>query len=280
MNVFSVLEGNGPIILAQPHGGTYVPTELLARFNHRGKERVDTDWHITKLYAALPGEFTVVQSHIHRYVIDANRDPGDISLYPGQNTTSLCPLSDFDGNPIYRQGEQPTADEIEYRRSMYHAPYHEALSQQIDRLKQKYKTIVVYDCHSIRSTIPFLFEGTLPDFNIGTHDGHSCSQEIQDSVERKCTDAKGYTFIINGRFKGGWTTRHYGQPEQGIHAMQMELAQSTYMQEKSPWDYDERKAKKLRKHLAEILRELGLLLSNGQHQDTPSPQIEETKNGQ
>jgi len=280
MTVFSVLEGNGPIILAQPHGGTYVPTELLARFNRRGKELVDTDWHINKLYAALTGDITVVQSHIHRYVIDANRDPGDISLYPGQNTTSLCPLSDFDGNPIYRQGEEPTADEIEDRRFMYHAPYHEALSQQIYRLKQKHNTVVVYDCHSIRSKIPFLFEGTLPDFNIGTHEGHSCSQEIQDRVEKICSEAEGYTHIVNGRFKGGWTTRHYGQPEQGIHAIQMELAQSTYMQESAPWAYDEKKAKKLRKHLAEILREMDLLLSRGQHQDKRSAQISEINNGQ
>ena len=142
MNVFSVLEGAKPVILAQPHGGTYVPQELLTRFNDRGKELVDTDWHINKLYAALLGDTTVVQSHIHRYVIDANRDPHDVSLYPGQNTTGLCPLSDFDGNPIYRQGKEPSNDEIEYRRSMYHAPYHAALSEQIERLKRNTRRLL------------------------------------------------------------------------------------------------------------------------------------------
>jgi len=280
MNVFSVLEGDNPVILAQPHGGTYVPVELLARFNDRGKELADTDWHINKLYAALLGDNTVVQSHIHRYVIDANRDPRDASLYPGQNTTSLCPLSDFDGNPIYRQGEEPSNDEIEYRRSMYHRPYHAALSEQIERLKRKHPAVVVFDCHSIRSKIPFLFAGTLPDFNIGTHDGRSCCQEIQSSVERKCADAKGYTHIVNGRFKGGWTTRHYGQPDRGIHAIQLELAQFTYMQESAPWGYDEHKAKKLRTHLAEIIRELVTLLTTGQHRSSSSAHTPELSNGQ
>ena len=140
--------------------------------------------------------------------------------------------------------------------------------------------VVVYDCHSIRSKIPFLFKGTLPDFNIGTHDGRSCSQEIQNTVEKVCSDAEAYTHVVNGRFKGGWTTRHYGQPEQGIHAIQMELALSTYMQESSPWDYDEQKAKKLSLYLTEILRELGLLLASENYQDTRNAQITETNNGQ
>lgn len=256
MSVFSVLEGNALIILAQPHGGTVVPEALLARFNDRGKELVDTDWNINRLYKGLSCDATVVQSHIHRYVIDANRDPGDASLYPGQNTTSLCPLTDFDRNPIYQRGEEPTVDEIEYRYSIYHQPYHAALSHQIKRLKHKHQAVVVYDCHSIRPRIPFLFEGTLSDFNIGTNDGLSCSLSVQNSVEKICNTSAGYTYSVNGRFKGGWTIRHYGQHEQGIHAIQMELAQSTYMQESTPWRYDEQKAEKLRECLDDIIVEL------------------------
>jgi formiminoglutamase len=256
MNVFSVLEGNKPIIFAQPHGGTYVPADILAKLSDRGRALVDTDWHINKLYDGLLSDVTIVQSHVHRYVIDANRDPDDVPLYPGQNTTSLCPLSDFDGNSIYKRGREPSNDEIERRRLMYYRPYHEALSHQVQRLKQKHKSVVIYDCHSIRSRIPFLFEGILSDFNIGTNDGQSCGMEFQSGIERVCNNAAGYTYVVNGRFKGGWTTRYYGQPGQGIHAIQMELAQSTYMQESGPWRYDEQKAGKLRECLNEITVEL------------------------
>lgn len=263
MKVFSVTEGNKPVILAQPHGGTYVPINILAKFNDRGKALVDTDWHINKLYDGLLDEVTIVQSHIHRYVIDANRDPGGASLYPGQNTTSLCPLSDFDGNPIYKQSQEPSSDEIERRRVTYHSPYHTALSDQLERLKQKHKTVVVYDCHSIRSKIPFLFEGTLPDFNIGTNDGQSCSVDFQRRIEEICSKSAGHTHVVNGRFKGGWTVRHYGRPDRGIHAIQMELAQSTYMQESAPWKYDEQKAGKLRKCLNEIGVELCRIAASG-----------------
>lgn len=256
MKAVSVFEGNRPVILAQPHGGTYVPADILARFNDRGEALADTDWHINKLYDGLLDDVTVVQSHIHRYVIDANRDPRDVSLYPGQNTTSLCPLCDFNGNPIYKQSREPSCDEIERRRLRYYSPYHEALEHQVKRLKQKHKAVVVYDCHSIRSIIPFLFEDTLPDFNIGTNDGQSCGMELQASVEKICSKQAVYSYVVNGRFKGGWTTRHYGQPDQGIHTIQMELAQSTYMQESAPWNYDEQKAKNLRERLTQIIMEL------------------------
>jgi formiminoglutamase len=197
-----------------------------------------------------------VQSHIHRYVIDANRGPDDESLYPGQNTTGLCPTTDFNGSPIYLSGEAPGRDEIQQRRIRYHKPYHDALSAQINRLKQVHETVIVYDCHSIRSKIPFLFEGVLPDFNIGTYNGNSCSSQIEACVSNICMQAKNHTAIVNGRFKGGWTTRQYGHPDTGVHAIQMELAQSSYMQEMPPWSYDESKSHQLRKTLASILDSL------------------------
>ena len=255
MKVFSVTGGEAAIVLGQPHGGTHVPDEIFARLNPRGQGLDDTDWHINCLYDGLLPGATVVQSHIHRYVIDANRDPGGASLYPGQNTTGLCPLTDFDGQPIHLQGQQPDAAEIEARRRAFHVPYHAALQAELVRVKAIHGFVVLYDCHSIRSEIPFLFDGTLPDFNIGTNLGLTCDTEIEQIVTDTCA-ASDRTMVVNGRFKGGWTTRHYGQPDNGVHAIQMELAQSTYMEEQPPWTWRNDRAGEVRPILQQILETL------------------------
>ncbi|MDJ0778727.1 MAG: N-formylglutamate deformylase [Gammaproteobacteria bacterium] len=252
----TITPGDGPLLLAQPHGGTEIPDEIAARLNSLGLERADTDWHITRLYADLAPDATVISTPVHRYVIDANRDPADASLYPGQNTTGLCPTTTFDGAPIYRDGEEPSADEIAERREMYHRPYHEAIEQQLERIRQRHGFAILYDCHSIRSHIPFLFAGRLPDFNIGSNSGTSCAPALECAVADTCGAADDYSAVTNGRFKGGWTTRRYGDPVSGIHAIQMELAQSTYMQETAPWTYAENKAEALRVILAAVLRNL------------------------
>ncbi|PCJ82125.1 MAG: N-formylglutamate deformylase [Hyphomicrobiales bacterium] len=251
--------GDSPVILGQPHGGTFVPPELLLRLNQHGKGLGDTDWHITRLYDGLLPGATTVKAEFHRYVIDANRDPGGNSLYPGQNTTSLCPTTDFDGEAIWIDGQQPSGDEIEERRQKYHAPYHEALATEIERVKAIHGYAILYDCHSIRSNIPFLFENTLPVFNIGTNDGKTCSGEIEKTVIDVCANAIGLKHVVNGRFKGGWTTRHYGQPEQSVHAIQMELAQRAYMDEQTPWGYRADLAENLRPHLSDMLSRLSAL---------------------
>ena len=249
-----VLIGDGPLVLAQPHGGVEIPPSILGRLNPKGRALEDTDWHITRLYDGLIDNATVVSTPIHRYVIDANRDPSDASLYPGQNTTSLCPTITFDGYPIYLEGEEPGEDEIIERQQQYHAPYHNALREQLQRIHQKHGYVVLYDCHSIRSLVPYLFDGKLPDFNIGTNSGQSCDSEIEAVVENICARQTKYSHVLNGRFKGGWTTRHYGKPQAGYHAIQMELAQCNYMQEKAPWRYDASKADKLRLSLRSILQ--------------------------
>ncbi len=170
----NVVPGSGPVVLAQPHGGTEIPDAILKRLNPEGQARADTDWHISRLYADLLADASIVSTPIHRYVIDANRDPADESLYPGQNTTSLCPTTTFDGTPIYRDGQTPSADEIEQRQRDYHQPYHDALREQLERVRQKHGYVILYDCHSIRSIVPYLFDGQLPDFNIGTNNGNTC----------------------------------------------------------------------------------------------------------
>ena len=257
MQPVDVFRGDGPVVLGVPHAGTFVPDDIKARFNDTGLKLADTDWHVDRLYSDLLPGATMVKANFHRYVIDANRDPEGVSLYPGQNTTTLCPTTDFDGRPIYQSGMEPQTGEIEARRLAWHAPYHAALQAEMERVRAKHGVAILYDCHSIRSVVPFLFEGTLPDFNTGTNNGTTCASAIEAAVVARTQAAEGYTSILNGRFKGGWTTRHYGRPAEGFHAIQMELAQKTHLAtEDTPFAYDEAKADRLRTHLKDILSAL------------------------
>ena len=254
MSFLDITLGDSPLVLGLPHTGTDLPDDCLSRLNGTGRALADTDWHIHTLYAGLVDDVTTVRTRIHRYVIDVNRDPEGTSLYPGQNTTGLCPVTDFDGRHIYREGQAPDADEVARRRDLYHAPYHAALQAEMERVRARHGFAILYDCHSIRSEIPFLFDGTLPDFNIGTDGGRTCAPAIEQATAEICARAEGYATVRNGRFKGGWTTRHYGRPEKGWHAIQMELAQATYLAEEAPpWSHDPMKADRLRAVLREIL---------------------------
>lgn len=261
--MIEVVQGNGPIVLGLPHTGTEVPGDVFKRLNERGQALADTDWNIHHLYDGLLDNVTTVRTPVHRYVIDVNRGADDASLYPGQNTTGLCPVTDFDGRPIYRAGQEPDAEETDNRRQTFHTPYHQELSAELSRVREIHGVVVLFDCHSIRSLIPYLFAGNLPDLNIGTNSSTSCAPVVEQTVHEICQSALSYDTILNGRFKGGWTTRHYGHPKAGIHAIQMELAQSTYMQEMPPWTYDDVKAATLREHLERLLRALEHLVHSG-----------------
>ncbi|MFN3171767.1 MAG: N-formylglutamate deformylase [Hyphomicrobiales bacterium] len=256
MTFLEVTQGSSPLVLGLPHTGTDLPEDCAARLNARGLEIADTDWHIHDLYAGLVENVSSVRTTIHRYVIDVNRDPSGQSLYPGQNTTGLCPTTDFDGNAIYHDGQEPDAAEVARRQGLYHAPYHAALEAELSRVRAIHGFAILYDCHSIRSHIPFLFDGKLPDFNIGTNLGTTCDKAVEAAVSDLCAKAEGYSSTVNGRFKGGWTTRHYGRPSEGWHSIQMELAQSTYMPERSPWTYEPSAAESLRHGLKTILQTL------------------------
>jgi formiminoglutamase len=256
VSFLEISRGDSPLVLGLPHTGTELPENVAKDLNETGRARADTDWHIHQLYDGLVPDVTTVRTLIHRYAIDVNRDPAGASLYPGQNTTALCPVTDFDGLPIYQDGVEPDAAEIESRRQLYHAPYHEALGAELARVKAIHGFVILYDCHSIRSQIPFLFDGVLPDFNIGTDEGRTCESAIEALVTQRCHAAEGYRTVLNGRFKGGWTTRHYGRPTDGLHAIQMELAQSTYMLEHPPWTYESHVAERVRPHLKLILQDL------------------------
>jgi len=267
MRPFEVTQGTSPVILGFPHIGTHVPPAIWERLNDNGKLLADTDWHIHHLYEGLLPEVTTVRATFHRYVIDANRDPSGASLYPGQNTTGLVPETDFDGKPIWVAGDEPTESDIASRLRDFHEPYHEALAAEIERAKAIHGVAILYDCHSIRSNIPFLFEGRLPDFNIGTGLGRTCAREIEEAAVAVAGNAAGFNAVLNGRFKGGWTTRHYGRPQDGVHAIQMELAQSTHLQaENPPFAYDAAKAEKLRVHLKDILTRIERVALQLSHQ--------------
>lgn len=222
---------DAPLILSFPHTGTALPGAYEHRFVSPWLARRDADWHVEALYAfAAELGATFVRTTVSRSVIDLNRDPSGVSLYPGQNTTGLCPTETFDGEPLYRKGEEPDETEIAARRARFFDPYHAALAAEITRLRAMHPKIVVYDCHSIRSVIPHLFEGTLPQFNIGTNSGAACDPAVTRAVEGPCV-ASGLGHVVDGRFKGGWITRTYGRPADGVHAIQMELGIRGYLPE-------------------------------------------------
>jgi N-formylglutamate deformylase len=214
----------------------------------------DTDWHVSRLYAFARELGASVLAPTHsRYVVDLNRPPDDVSLYPGQNTTGLCPIVRFSGEPVYLPGQEPSADEVRERVEAYWQPYHRALQDELARLQAAHGRVLLWEGHSIRSVVPFLFEGRLPDLNVGTSGGASCASGVQARIEATLAAQDEYSWVVNGRFKGGYITRHYGRPDAGVDAVQLELAQCNYMDEDS-FAYDEALAARLQPLLRRLLQ--------------------------
>jgi formiminoglutamase len=251
-DIVSITRGSSPLVLSMPHPGTALPAEIAAQLNERGSQVEDTDWHMRRLYAfAERFEPTIIEAHLSRYVVDLNRDPSGASLYPGQATTDLVPVTTFDGEPIWHS--PPDEAEIARRVEAYFRPYHDAVAAEIARARAEHGFCVLWDCHSIASVMPRLFPGTLPALNLGTNSGASCAPEIQAAAEAALA-ASGFSHVSNGRFKGGWITRHYGQPNSHVHAIQMEIAFSAYLTEEAPpWRFDEAKAAILQPALSAII---------------------------
>ena len=232
MSAITLIRGNAPLILSIPHAGTRIPEAFQPALTSLWLARKDADWHLPALYSfAKKRGATLIQTDISRTVIDLNRDPSGASLYPGQITTGLCPTESFDGEPLYHPGQEPDAQNILRRRGQFFNPYHDTLQAEITRLRALHPRIVLYDCHSIRSEIPRLFSGVLPNFNIGTNDGKACDHSLTEQITAICAAAPGLSHVVNGRFKGGYITRHYGNQAAGVHAIQMELACRGYMDE-------------------------------------------------
>jgi N-formylglutamate deformylase len=227
----TVIRGDAPLVVSLPHTGTEIPAEYERGLVSPWLAHKDADWWIEQLYDFAAGlGATVIRTTISRTVVDVNRDPSGVSLYPGQATTELCPTTTFDGEQLYEPGTEPTGEQIAERRARFFDPYHATLGAEIERLRSKHANVVVYDCHSIRSVIPRLFDGTLPHFNIGTNGGTTCAPALSDAIETICVGS-GFSHVVNGRFKGGYITRSLGHPEAGVHAVQMELACRGYMRE-------------------------------------------------
>ena len=257
-----IQRGSAPLIVSFPHTGTDIPAEIEERLVSAWLARKDADWWIHLLYdMARRLDATTIRTPMSRTVIDVNRDPSGASLYPGQATTDLCPLTTFDDEALYRPGGEPSASEIASRRERFFDPYHSALSAEVERLRAAHGCVVLYDAHSIRSHVPRLFDGELPNFNIGTNNGTTCDIALTQSIEAACNHPP-FTRVTNGRFRGGWTTRHYGQPARGVHAVQMELACRSYFDEPGgtlapenlPPAYDEKRASQVRAVLDQVLR--------------------------
>ena len=254
-----IQRGDAPLVVAFPHTGTDL-ADTAGAFRSEWIARRDADWWVDRLYDfATDLGATTVRTGISRSAIDVNRDPSGASLYPGQATTELCPTTTFDGEPLYRDAG-PDADEIARRRALWFDPYHAAIEAEIARLRAIHPRVVLYDAHSIRSHVPRLFDGELPQFNIGTNGGQTCDPALASEIEGICA-ASGHSHVLDGRFKGGWTTRHYGRPESGVHAVQMELAMRGYLVEPAkpdngnwPAPLGPARAAKLTPILNEILR--------------------------
>jgi N-formylglutamate deformylase len=249
-------QGTAPLLLSMPHAGTHVPPALAARLTPEARHVPDTDWHLPRLYefAKAMGASILVATH-SRYVVDLNRPPDGASLYQGQSVTGLCPVDTFDDTPLYADPADVPADaEIAERREAIWGPYHAQLRAELDRLKAVHGTVALWDAHSIRSVLPRFFEGKLPDLNLGTGKGTSCAPQLADQLLAIAQTAPGHTAILNGRFTGGYITRHYGQPQAGIHAVQLEMTQCSYMQEALPFDYLPERAERIQPTLQRMLQ--------------------------
>ncbi|CAG1016441.1 N-formylglutamate deformylase [Burkholderiaceae bacterium] len=253
-DICALTEGTLALLVSFPHAGTYIPASMARRMTPEALQRADTDWHLPQLYGFVRemGASTLVPQ-CSRYVIDLNRPPEDSSLYPGQDTTGLVPVDTFRKQPIYLPGEEPTAAEIAERRELYWKPYHDALEAELARLHAAHGAVVLWDAHSIASVLPRFFEGRLPDLNLGTADGRSCATAVQAAAEAVLRAQRDYTHVTNGRFKGGYITRHYGRPQEGIHALQLEMCHATYMDEAAPFAYRADLAARVQPVLARLL---------------------------
>ncbi|WP_454739362.1 N-formylglutamate deformylase [Cupriavidus necator] len=235
--ICTVTRGHLPLVISIPHGGELLPESFAQRMTPVARLRADTDWHLKRLYAfAREQGACVVEANYSRYVIDVNR-PGDgSSLYPGQTTTSLCPTETFRGEPLYAHAGDPSADDMAARKRDYWQPYHDALAAEIARLRQQHPNVLVWEAHSIAGVLPRLFDGKLPDLNIGTNSGASCAPAMREAVIAAAAGGP-FTWVADGRFKGGHITRHYGQPVNGVHVIQLEMVQAVYMDERAPFPY-------------------------------------------
>lgn len=259
--IYELVRGDGPLLISAPHVGTYLPDELAARLTPPGRALVDTDWYADRLYpfAAELGA-TVLRARWSRYVVDLNRDPSGSSLYPGARTTALVATETFEGEPLYAPGDEPNDDEVRVRRALCFDPYHEALENELRRIKAAHGHALLLDAHSIWGRLPLLFEGELPEINLGTNAGRSCDPGLIRAAVGAVASSP-FSHVLDGRFKGGYITRRYGAPSDAVHALQIELNQRTYLTDGSRTEWDERKAARLQRALRGVCEAMLTLIT-------------------
>jgi N-formylglutamate deformylase len=252
-DLFALHRGSAPLLVSLPHVGTRIPDQLKPRFVERALAVEDTDWHLDRLYAFARDLGASLVAPVHsRYVIDLNRPPENSAMYAGANNTELVPTRFFSGDPLYRDGQAPGDAEVRARLEQYWRPYHDALAAELQRLRRQHGHVVLWDGHSIKSVLPWLFDGKLPDLNIGTAGGASCAPSLRTALMQVLAAQERYTHVTDGRFRGGYITRHCGRPQDGVHAVQLEMCWSTYMDEQPPFEVDPERAR----HLAPVLHAL------------------------
>jgi len=252
---FTLQRGSHPLLVSLPHCGTFIPPAEHARYVPRALECEDTDWHLDRLYAfaAELGASVLVPS-ASRYVIDLNRPPDDAPMYPGANNTELCPTRLFTGEPLYLPGSAPDRQAIADRRARWWQPYHDALQAELARLRAAHGHVVLFDGHSIRSELPWLFDGQLPDLNLGTAGGASCAPSLRDALTAQLAAQTRYSWVVDGRFKGGYITRHCGRPNDGVHAVQLEMTWRCYTDESAPGTWNAHNAAEVQPLLRALLQ--------------------------
>jgi N-formylglutamate deformylase len=254
MNLYELHRGDAPLVIDVPHCGTCLPRDIDARLTAAGRGVPDTDWYVDKLYAfARTVGATLLTATHSRIVVDLNRDPSGAALYAGADNSELCPTRTFGNEPIYAPGAAPDHAEIARRREVFFDPYHAALAVEIERVHARHGHVVLLDGHSIRAEVPRFFAGRLPDLNLGTAGGASCAAPLQAAATAVLAAPTGFTHVVNGRFTGGWVTRHYGRPTEGVHALQLEMAQCAYMDESPPCRWDPVRAQPLASVLARLV---------------------------
>ena len=254
---YTLHRGSTPLLVSVPHAGTRIPDEVRDRFVDRARDVEDTDWHLDRVYAFARelGAGLIVPTY-SRYLIDLNRPPDNAPMYPGANNTELCPTRFFTGDPLYREGRAPDDAEVARRRDRYWRPYHTALAAELKRLRSDHGHAIVFDGHSIRSELPWLFEGRLPDLNLGTANGASCAASLRGTLADILASQNDFTQVVDGRFKGGYITRHYGRPGERQHAVQLEMCFACYMGECAPFAYDDSRTQRLLPVLTRLVRAL------------------------
>lgn len=251
---FTLYRGTQPLLVSVPHAGTAIPSELQHRFSQRALQVEDADWHLERLYDFVRAQgASLIIPRWARYVVDLNRPPDNTPMYPGANNTELCPTRFFNGDPLYRDGQTPDDADVARRRDTYWLPYHDALEDELQRIQAMHGHALLFDGHSIRSHVPWLFEGKLPDLNLGTANGGSCAASLRQTLTEVLQASPGFTHVVDGRFKGGYITRRHGQPARGRHAVQLEMCLSCYMEEDAPWRWDAQHAAQIQPVLAQLI---------------------------